>query len=245
MRCPKCGAFLDEGRETCFMCGGKIDSSISSFSQNETINNFEDAQTNFEIKSHKDEQSDSIQNKGSVFKRISMIIIAVVVSFVIIIVINFFKSHDDEIVKKPVFGNLYFQVDESFELNIKESDKLFYLKDNNLENECSMEVVKARNSDDNHESVYFDSIRIMLEEDSINNLTTYQTKDGKINVNGVLWFYFNVLYDSGENINFLKTRYLTTVRDGIYYDVKLTNVKNDSQCALQLDQFVESFEFVE
>lgn len=218
MRCPKCGAFLDEGRRECFMCGAHI----------EEENDFNNVQSKKLVKK-RDKDYDTVGGeKRSFGKHFVMIVLLLIVALVVIFVIlPIFKSDSNS------FGNLKY-VNSYFEVNQEDDD---FLKLGNKD--CEIELLMGNNSDENYYATYFKEVLEKFDGD-------YETKDGNITLNGARWTYLNVLYKSDNgSYSILKYKYLVTINNGKFYNVKLVNTNNESQCALELDNFVNSFKFNE
>lgn len=225
MRCPKCGAFLDEGRRECFMCGATIEYETDEKTRKNANNS----------------KRDNTKKSGILKVLVTIVLIVVIALLIIYVVLPLLKNENEN-----VFGKLNYKMSENFELNKESESSMLYLKDKN----CSIEFVMGDNGDEEYVTTYFSQVLTDLVnngtslEDLISN--DYETKEGKLTINGTSWSYLNVLYKSETgSYNLLKYRYLTTVFDGKFYNVKLVNMNNESQCALELDNLVNSFEFKE
>lgn len=218
MRCPKCGAFLDEGRRECFMCGAHI----------EEENDFNNVQSKKLIKK-RDKDYETVGGKKTSFGKyfVMIVLLLIVVLVVIFVILPIFKSDSNS------FGNLKY-INSYFEVNQEDDD---FLKLGNKD--CEIELLMGNNSDENYYATYFKEVLEKIDGD-------YETKDGNITLNGARWTYLNVSYKSDNgSYSILKYKYLVIINNGKFYNVKLVNTNNESQCALELDNFVNSFKFNE
>ena len=132
MQCPKCGVYLEDDRDTCFMCGATITNSSNSnefnneFSNNDNNlssdylaqkeayeNRFKDYR-NVKIEDYNNDKQDIFdffnKHKKGV-KIVSAILILLAASAIIYAIV---KYKIDSKKTKPVLVDLYYEVDDSF-----------------------------------------------------------------------------------------------------------------------------------
>ncbi len=243
MNCPKCGSFIEEGKEYCFMCGTKIGSgefqSPGRSDENPSLNEeyyrkkeeYKNRLRNYrdvEVKRADNEKKDifDIYAEHNVLFKTVVLLIIVGVGFFIFFKI---KTNQTKLAEKQgVANDLYYEVSS---LMSKSGDGNVYSLSNGVGADCSIRVLyEASTSKDFKEDLY----KIVEQEyvpqyDDKGNLEVgtqvplYQK--GELQINGTSWYYINVLFkaNEGDNYTFLKHKYLATTKNGFGYTIILTN----------------------
>lgn len=144
MRCPKCGAFMQEDKDICLMCGTNVKTYVPDSNPNATFssnnssafgsgNDFRTGAFNGVQPSLSNTPVNSFDNKGpfkpapvkkedkDIFdfyqenKGLINLVFAIAIVGIIFLSGNFYyKSRTKEVKLEPIIQNLYFKVDESF-----------------------------------------------------------------------------------------------------------------------------------
>jgi len=255
MRCPKCGAFIGEGTDVCFMCG----TNIKTYNPNMANGGFYGQQQggNFPGLNDYDNIYNNVKNKDKdvfdffadnslLIKFISFIsIVAVVVLSGVI----YYKIKSKETKLEPVVGQLYYKVDDIFQ-NIGEGE---YSSSGEKGSACNIVVAVDSNSSDNYVDNLFKMAKQKLEPQRdkkqivIDKLKVYTSLESSITINGTKWYYMNVYYPEteGGSATVLKYQFYTTIYNGFAYNAELINNNNEDKCSSAFDNFVRSLTFLE
>ena len=275
MRCPKCGAFLEEGKDICMMCGTNAKtytpdnnnqfSNVSGFSNNSVQPNqfFNRPQTQTtNLNKYNKEISYNEIAKGDRdffdFAKEHNKIIKIVLSIVFVLALIFgvykyieYKNAPEK--KVPVIGELYYKVADTF-TEVKANDGYLYSKTGSKGTDCAIEVTYNPTTENDHVKTFFELARQELkpEEDDegniIDQLQIFTANEGEQTINKYVWYFLNISYRpdlSTETYSVLKHRYISSTFNGYSYDIKLTNNAGDNACNIALDQFTSSLEFIE
>ena len=271
MQCPKCGVYLEDDRDTCFMCGATIaNNSDSNMFNNEFSNNTEN---NFssEYLAKKEEYEnrfndykkiniDNYNNdKQDIFdffskhkktvRIVSIILIILVVSGIIYAIA---KYKIDSKKTKPVLVDLYYEVDDAF--NVQGNKNAMQYSKTITGGQCIIIIYSTKDSSSNHAAQYFSEMKKNIEpqkdnEGNIKNpLEEYLEKTGSRTINGVDWQTLNISYRAdvdSSSFSVLKYRYLSATYNGYSYDIVLSNEKNNQSCAIDLENFAQTLKFIE
>ena len=191
MRCPKCGAFLDPGKDVCFMCGVNVKTYVpdnNSFAAQNQGYNSNDGQ----FKSGKDFSSpnpnmNQYNNQPGTdswrgvktpkddkdifdFYAEHKLVIRIVLLIVLVLILIFagvkyyqYKTKPVELV--PVVQNLYFEVDDSFEdlSGSGRGGELKYTLSGDKGSDCSISVAVGSTTSENYVEEYFALAKNSLE----------------------------------------------------------------------------------
>lgn len=271
MQCPKCGVYLEDDRDTCFMCGTKITKTPepNSFTNNEFSNNENNNFSNDYLaqkqayenrfNDYKNINLDDYNDKPDVFdffskhkktmKTVGIIILIVIIGLIIFAIVK----HNIESKKdKPVLMDLYYEVDDTFNTQENKNTKQYSKVING--SQCIITINAVKDTSPNHGPQFFIEMKKNIEpnKDSEGNITDplqeYLDKAGKRTVNGVIWETLSVSYRpdvTSTSFSLLKYKYLSATYKNYSYDIVLTNEKNNQTCTLDLDNFVRSLKFIE
>lgn len=275
MRCPKCGAFLDDGKEICFMCGANVRTYVpdnngnnfnvdANFSSGNVNNNFS---SNNRFVNNRTPQKETWKNvtaddEKDIFdfyeehkKLIRIILIVILAAGLAFGGFKYYQYKTAPVPDTPVVGNLYYEVDSNFDdlSGSSSTSSKQYTLSGDKGSDCTISVSMATTTSENHVSEYFANVLETLEpsrdkEGNIENeLDVYSSQEKNVAIQDVTWYSLNVYYrkDLDSDFNILKHKYLSIVHKGYSYDIALTNNANSSQCNLSLDNFVRSLKFID
>ena len=274
MRCPKCGAFLDPGKDVCFMCGVNIKTYVpdsNSFaSQNKDFgsgNQYANPTPNFTNNSNnvpswqqnnkalaKAKEKDIFDIYGehkTVFRIVLLIILVLIIIF---IGFKYYQSKTKEKPLVPRIGDLYYEVDDNFDdTSANSRDGLMYTLSGDKGSACSIMIMSTQASSENFVEQYFEQVKGQLDPELdkdgkvVDPMRIYSPQESSITINGTKWYYLNIFYrkDANSEFNILKYKYLVAINKGYSYSVILSNNANSNACNSGLDNFVKSLEFVE
>lgn len=258
MRCPKCGAFLEEGRTKCFMCGADLtaqdyndnynNNSIPQFNNyNNQSKSYQDINLETLTKKDKDIFDFFSEHKKGI-KIFFLIVLVAVGGFVGYKVYNNIKNPKT----KPVLKNLYYEIEDGF-INVSNNQTtLIYTKTGQKGIACSISVSTGTDTDGNHVKTYFDKMYDNLapkeeKDKTIDVMDQIEKKESEFTQKGTTWHNMNIFYRNEDNLEFtiMRYQYLTSIYNGYYYNIELINYSNDLQCTNALDKFRKSLEFIE
>lgn len=184
MRCPKCGAFMEDGREVCLMCGVNVKNYVPQNNMN-TTNGFNTGATfgsgnDFSNPSYPNGQG-QINNLGTNYntnnnvyapqkkddkdifdfyqehkKVITIVLFGLLMGILILIGVIYYNHRNKPKETNPVVQNLYFEVDDSFETIAGNSNSaLTYIKSGDKGNACSIIVSVGPTISEDHVADYF------------------------------------------------------------------------------------------
>ncbi len=191
MRCPKCGAFLDPGKDVCFMCGVNINTYVpdnNSFAAQNPNQNFGSGQQFSNPNMNQNNSGFGPSSGGSILdpskaynktkandkdifdfyaEHKSVVRLLLLVLFAgILVFAGFkyleFKSKPKELV--PIVQDLYYEIDDSFE-NVAGSSRSggnFYTLTGDKGNDCSINVMTGSTASENYVEEYFESVKAEL-----------------------------------------------------------------------------------
>ena len=274
MRCPKCGAFLEEGRTKCFMCGSDININAEGFvvvdPNSQSMGNvppvppqgngqmgmptsgnslyFGDVKPAPVKKSDRD-IIDIIQEHKVLFRILLILLGVAVVSFVIYEVVKWKKSPK---IPDPVFSNLYYEVDSSFVPVSASSSNITYSKSDTTGTLCSISISIGTGTESDHINGYLDSqyYNLLPEtgEDAPADLSSQISRtDTSFTRYDSTWYMMNIFYRNDSDLKFtvLKYQFLSSVYNGYYYDIVLSNPSQNADCAVALDKFTKTLQFTD
>lgn len=204
MRCPKCGAVIENGKDFCFMCGTKLGGSDGfssgsdlgggpnkqTFSEynpslnenylkqkdayNNRLNNYRDVNINEHIDGDKDIFDFFAEHKTQV-----KIVGIVVVVFLVFFIGNKIYKHstkEEEVV--PILQNLFFEVDNTFKKVSGNQSQVLYAKSSDKGNDCSISIVYGTSTSGDHVKDLYENIKATktqnIYDDSLNVIDAKQ-----------------------------------------------------------------------
>ena len=270
MRCPNCGAFLESGRDVCFMCGTNVKNFVPGM-QKMNNNNFygqqQPMQNGFQSGGmNNNNPFPSVNDYDNIYNSVKngdkdifdffhdhkglVTFLGFVFTIVIIAVAGliYYKVRTKEVKIQPTIGQLYYEVNDKFKK--LEDNRYSFSGDKGAE--CNILVQASAGASANHVDALFDSIIEGIQPERNNKLVVvdklkiFTTQQGKTEINGEKWHYLNVYYPEreGGNPTILKMRFLTIVHNGYAYNVEMMNNNNDATCAAGLDDFARSLKFL-
>jgi len=260
MRCPKCGAFLEENRTKCFMCGADIDPNNAPTNEWKEETNTLPFNKQSEEKSYKDIDLNELKNNDKdIFdffhdhkKAIIVLIILILLGVGAFVTYKIIKMKSTPEPDKPIIGSLFYEIGDEF-TNVKKSqDTMVYTKTGSTGSDCSITINTGASTDSNHVKQLFDKTFEKLQpknedEEAIDITQQIERDESDYSMNGNLWYVMNVLYwnYNANNFSTLKYQYLSSIYKGYYYDIELANYSNDPVCNASLDTFRKSLKFIE
>ncbi|MBQ8659606.1 MAG: hypothetical protein IJ475_02045 [Bacilli bacterium] len=163
-----------------------------------------------------------------------------------------YKTAPEE--KVGLIGNLYFEVDDSFDQISTSAQKLVYSLSGDKGSECSITIYTGSTTTGDHVSEYFtENVNKLTpatggENTEIDPAKVFKEQRDETSVNDTKWSRQYIYYRSDvnvENYNVLRYIYLTSMYKGYYYDISLMNNSNSNACNTALDSFTNSLEFVD
>lgn len=181
MRCPKCGAFLEEGKVVCMMCGTNVNQYVpeqnaNNFNTNRDANfgsgndfrsssvgvNFQrPATSNFndykkaELAPLKDEDKDIFDKYNEHKTLINSILIVSLFAILAFIGYKYYSSKSEEVALEPIVNNLYFEIDDSLVSTSENNNTYTYSKSGNKGNACSITIAYGTSTSGNHVKDFF------------------------------------------------------------------------------------------
>ena len=263
MRCPKCGAFIEDGKDTCFMCG----TNINSYQQSNNKNNNYNYQNNYMQQKQAYNNKNDYRNVEITVKDgdkdvfdiiqehkllIRFVLILLLVAIIGAIGYKYYQSKTKAKVKKPIVSSLYYDIDEGLNL-VTNNNEYYYNKSGATGVECSIKITTGTSSSNSQIEDYFNKIleekKPTLDEngDVGNPLDEYIIQKGTIEINGASWSYINMFYHQqpGDGFPLLKYRYMSALHNGSFYNIELFNNNNDTKCTNSIDSFSRTMEFID
>ena len=236
MRCPKCGAFLDPGKDVCFMCGVNIKTYVPdnnsfasqnkdfgsgnqyanptpNYTQNNTNNNVPSWQQNNKALA-KAQEKDIFDIYGEHKTVIRIVLLIILIAIIIFVGYKYYQAKTKEKPLVPVVQDLYFEVDDNFDNTSQGArDGLMYTLSGDKGNDCSITIFVDTTKSDNFVEDYFESVKTNLnpEIDKDGNVTDqmkiYSPQENEITINGSKWYYLNIFYRKDLESEFNILRY--------------------------------------
>lgn len=191
MRCPKCGAFLDPGKDVCFMCGVNVktyvpdnnsfaaqnqgyNSNDSQFksgkdfsSPNPNMNQYNTSGSSSDswrgVKTPKDEKD--IFDFYAEHKLVIRIVLLIVLVLILIFAgIKYYQYKTKPVELVPVIQDLYFEVDDGFE-NISAGARggLTYSLSGEKGSDCSISITSGSTTSENYVQEFFEASKTSIE----------------------------------------------------------------------------------
>jgi hypothetical protein len=255
MRCPKCGAFMGEGTDVCFMCGTNVKTYNPNMPNNgyygqqggssfPGLNDYDNIYNN--VKNGDKDVFDFFSDHKLLIRFLTFVLI---LGAIFLTGLIYYRVKTKAVKVKPVIGQLYYKVNDVFKANGEGTYSLSGEKGS----ACNITISVDSNSSADHVSNLFKNLKDALEPDRDNKQVVidrkeiYTSQEGSIDINGGKWYYLNVFYPEkdGGTANILKYRFLTSINNGFAYNIELKNNSNEAQCSAALDDFVRSFQFLE
>ena len=236
MRCPKCGAFLEEGKTSCYMCGvdfNKMNSSSnnSEFGGASSTNGFnpnlnsdylkKKEEYNNRFNDYKNVKFDASVNQDKdifdIFAQYGKIIkIGLVVFSLIIISIVLYKYSQNKSEFKPVepvIGSLYYKVNDDFIAVSNQNNVFVYNRTGEKGSDCSITIQYSAGTSEDHVKELFSAVKKNHApvRDKNNNiaveLNDYSSQESSLSINNSTWYYINLFYRKDLNSEFTQLRY--------------------------------------
>ena len=236
MRCPKCGAFMEDGKDICLMCGVNVKTYVptqnvsnqnndSMFGSGLGNNGFgglnnQNVQTdnkndyrNVTLHPVKNGERDIFDFFSENKKVIKLVMIVLFLGVLFFVGFMYYKSKTKPIELEPVFNSLYFEVDESFKAVASSNASVTYSKSGEKGNACSVTISLGTSTSDDHVNEYFTNIKKVLEPEKdeagniIDKLDIYIAQDDKIVLNEATWYYLNIFYRTSLESEATQLRY--------------------------------------
>lgn len=221
MKCPKCGAVIEIGKDYCFMCGTKLGdgsgfgsgSSMSNHQQpmfseynpslnenyykqkeayNNRLSNYRDVNINKNIKAGDKDIFDFVSEHKMLVRVVGIIVL------VIVLVFGTYKFYQYQTAEKsltPVLQDLYYEVDSSFKKINGNQSQVLYTKSSNKGNDCSISVLYGSSTSGDHVNDLFESIKINKTQSIYDdNLNVIDAKQVPLFTDGSLMINNNTWY---------------------------------------------------
>ena len=199
MRCPKCGAFLEQGKFICNMCGtnantyvpqnnvnnnfggndgmfstGMNNGNMNYNEYNPALNNFKNTSLkkeyhNVELVPVKNGERDIFDFFTENKKILSLVGIALLCGIMALIGWKYYQKRLEPPKEEPVLANLFFEVDDSFQRLDGNNNALIYSKTGSKGSECSITISYGSNTSSDHVKEYFASVHKKLEPEKDTN----------------------------------------------------------------------------
>lgn len=196
MRCPKCGAFLEQGKVICNMCGTNSTTYVPEQTNNfnndgmfstgmntggrdfssapPAVNKYASVSTkkdyhNVELVPVKNGEKDIFDFFSENKKLLSFLGVLLVFGIIALIGWKYYEWKSEPPVIEPKFRNLYYEVDSSFE-TVEDSDsKKVYSRSGNKGNDCSITITNGTSTTGDHVQEYFAKVHKSLEPEKDSN----------------------------------------------------------------------------
>lgn len=260
MRCPKCGAFIEDGKDTCFMCGTNINTYTgSTFNSGFSNDYMQQKQAYDQRNDYRNVQITAKEGDKDIFDfvqehkiLVDFLIVVVVLGIVALIGVRYYNSKSKAIVKKAVIPPLYYEIDDSLHQVQSSNGEYYYTRSGATGVECSIRISTGSSQSNDHVNEFFksvlDSKTPELDENGNveNSLDEFVSQQGMTKIHDVSWNYLNLFYKEKADTDYisLKYRYLVALHNGIYYNIELFNNSNDNKCSSSIDYFARSLEFI-
>lgn len=268
MNCPKCGNFVEDGKEYCFMCGTKLGGSDFSspgrndfnpslnedyYRKKEEYNNRMNNYRDVEIKRVKDDKRDfiDIYTEYKIFFKIGGFLIIAVAAVAIFLGISKSKNKEEQL--KPSLQNLYYKVDSKLTNTSSNNGDFIYSLSNDKGTSCAIRVYLDNSNSSDHVNDYFtvkeDQLKPVYDDygdvTDVTSIPLYQR--GSLRINNVDWYYLNVFYRKNPSDNFtsLRFKYLSAGHNGLFYNIELANYNDLAECNTLTDSFIRSLQFID
>jgi len=258
MRCPKCGAFIEDGKDTCFMCGTNINSfqqqnnyQNNYMQQKNVYNNRMDDYKNVQITAKDGDKDifDIVQEHKLLFR---FVLLLLTIAILGTIGYKYYKSKIKPAEKKPIIASLYYYIDPELNL-VKGNNEYYYNRSGTTGVECSIKITTGTSESNSQIEDYFKKIleektpKLNENAEVENLLDEYVSQTGFIEINGTKWSYISMFYhlQVGDYYPSLKYRYLSALHNGSYYNIELFNNSNETKCTNSLDSFSRTLEFLD
>lgn len=229
MRCPKCGAFMEQGKDICLMCGTNAKTYVpqnnggfnnnnrtsdgmfgsgSGTPTNTFTRNYNQPKPdyrNVELAPVKNGERDMFDFFSENKKVIKMVLLVLLVGILAFAGYKYYQSRVKEVEEVPVVRHLYFEVDDSLELVDSKNGSVSYNKTGNKGTECSITIEIGSSSSEDHIDEWFTDRKneLMPELDStgnaINDLDVYTEQQSELSINDSSWHYMNIFYRPDED----------------------------------------------
>ena len=193
MRCPNCGAFLEQGKVICNMCGtnsttfvppnnnnnnfGSNDGMFSTGMNtgngnyndyNPALNNFKNTSTkkeyhNVELVPVKNGEKDIFDFFDENKKILGFVGIVLLFALIAFIGWMYYEKKMEPLVEEPILLNLYFEVDDSFQKLEGNNNALIYSRTGSKGSECSISISYGSNTSSDHVKEFFAAVHKKLE----------------------------------------------------------------------------------
>ena len=258
MRCPKCGAFIEDGKDTCFMCGANVNSFQGSgtgfandyMRQKEAYDNRNDYR-NVQITAKEGDKDvfDFFQEHKLLIQFIGIVFTVALIAF---IGYKYYNSKVKVTAKKAVIAPLYYEMDPELNLVNSNNGDYYYSRSGSAGVECWIRINYGTGQSNDHVREYFDKLvaektPALDENGNVENSSDeFVTQEGTMTINEIEWHYLNLFYRdaSGSGFTSLRYRYITSLYNGRYYNIEFFNNSNDVKCTNSIDGFSRTLEFL-
>ena len=193
MRCPNCGAFLEQGKVVCNMCGtnsttfvpqnnnnnnfGSNDGMFSTGMNtgnnnygdyNPALNNYKNTSTkkeyhNVELVPVKNGEKDIFDFFAENKKLLTFVGVVLLFGLIALIGWNYYKAKMEPPKEEPKLLNLYFEVDESFQQLDGNNNALVFSRTGSKGSDCSITISYGSSTSGDHVKEFFASVHKRLE----------------------------------------------------------------------------------
>lgn len=228
MRCPKCGAFMEQGKDVCLMCGTNariyVPQNNGGFNNNNRTSdgmfgsgtgtatntftkNYNQPKVdyrNVQLAPVKNGERDIFDFFSENKKVISTALFILFVALLSFIGYKYYDSRMKDVEEVPLVRHLYFEVDDSLEMVKGNNGSVSYNKTGKKGTECSINIQVGSSTSENHVEEWFDDRKksLMPELDStgkaINDLDAFTEQQSELTLNESSWHYMNIFYRPDE-----------------------------------------------
>lgn len=221
MRCPKCGAVIENGKDYCFMCGTKLGDG-SGFGSGSSMSNSQQpmfSEYNPSLNENYYKQKEAYNNRLSNYRGVNinknikagdkdifdfvsehkmLVRVVGIIALVIVLVFGTYKFYQYQTSEKPltpVLQDLYYEVDSSFKKINGNQSQALYTKSSNKGNDCSISVLYGSSTSGDHVNDLFESIKINKTQSIYDdNLNVIDAKQVPLFTDGSLMINNNTWY---------------------------------------------------